>query len=76
MTLVASVLDDTGKIREIDRSNMLSFCVNSAKHYREAAKIAEKISLRYPKPENIIVAGMGGSGIGGELLWKPLLWTA
>jgi glucose/mannose-6-phosphate isomerase len=66
--LATSVLDDIGKIREIDRSNMLSFCVNSAKHYREAAKTAEKISLQYSKPANIIVAGMGGSGIGGELL--------
>jgi glucose/mannose-6-phosphate isomerase len=66
--LAISVLDDIGKIREIDRSNMLSFCVNAAKHYREAAKTAEKILLRYSKPENIIVAGMGGSGIGGEML--------
>jgi glucose/mannose-6-phosphate isomerase len=57
-----------GKIREIDRSNMLSFCVEAPKHYQKAAKIAEKISLRYTKPEHIIVAGMGGSGIGGELL--------
>jgi glucose/mannose-6-phosphate isomerase len=62
------VLDDVDKIREIDRSDMLSFCVDSAKHYQKAAKIAEKISQRYPKPANIIVAGMGGSGIGGELL--------
>lgn len=66
--MTTSVLDDMSKIKEIDSSNMLSFCVNAAKHYREAAKIAEKTSLKYPKPENIIVAGMGGSGIGGELL--------
>jgi glucose/mannose-6-phosphate isomerase len=66
--LATSILDDTGKIRKIDRSNMLSFCVNAAKHYREAAETSEKTSLRYSKPENIIVAGMGGSGIGGELL--------
>ena len=66
--MATSVLDDIGKIREIDRSNMLSFCVDAAKHYREAAKTSEKISLRYSKPEKVIVAGMGGSGIGGELL--------
>jgi glucose/mannose-6-phosphate isomerase len=66
--VAASVLDDTSKIREIDKSNMLSFCVDAAAHYREAAKTAEKISLRYANPENIIVAGMGGSAIGGELL--------
>ena len=61
-------MDDTGKISEVDKSNMLAFCVDAAKHYREAARIAEKISLRYANPENIIVAGMGGSAIGGELL--------
>lgn len=66
--MATSLLDDIGKIREVDRSNMLSFCVNAAKHYQEAAKIAEKTSLKYSKPTNIVVAGMGGSGIGGELL--------
>jgi len=66
--VATSVLDNTSKISEIDRSNMLAFCVDAAKHYREAARIAEKISLRQADPENIIVAGMGGSAIGGELL--------
>ena len=66
--VAASVLDDIGKIRKIDKSNMLAFCIDAAAHYQEAAKIAERISLQYPTPENIIVAGMGGSAIGGELL--------
>jgi glucose/mannose-6-phosphate isomerase len=66
--VATSVLDDARKIKKIDKSDMLSFCVDAAKHYREAEKTAEKILLRYPKPENIIVAGMGGSAIGGELL--------
>jgi len=66
--MAASILDNTDKIRQIDRSNMLSFCVNAAKHYREAAKTVKKTSLNYSKPANIIVAGMGGSAIGGELL--------
>jgi glucose/mannose-6-phosphate isomerase len=63
-----SVLDDTGKMGKIDKSGMLSFCVDVAEHYRAAAEAAEKISSSYSKPENIIVAGMGGSAIGGELL--------
>jgi glucose/mannose-6-phosphate isomerase len=66
--MAASVLDDMSKMRKIDKSHMLSFCVNAAKHYREAAKTAEKISLQYSKPDNVIVVGMGGSAIGGELL--------
>ena len=68
MDLSKSPLDEIGEIRKIDKSNMLSFCVEAPKHYHEAAKTAEKISLAYSKPENIIVAGMGGSAIGGELL--------
>jgi glucose/mannose-6-phosphate isomerase len=66
--MVESVLDDMGKIKEIDKSDMLLFCVDAAKHYQAAAEAAKKISLNYSKPENIIVAGMGGSAIGGELL--------
>jgi glucose/mannose-6-phosphate isomerase len=66
--IVSSVLDDMSKISPIDKSNMLGFCVEAAKHYLEAARTAEKISLPHANPENVIVAGMGGSAIGGELL--------
>jgi glucose/mannose-6-phosphate isomerase len=66
--MASSILDDTDKIAKIDKGNMLQYCVTAAKHYREAEKAAQKISLKYPKPESIIVAGMGGSAIGGELL--------
>ena len=31
-------------------------------------KISDKISIKYGKPEKIIVAGMGGSAIGGNIL--------
>jgi glucose/mannose-6-phosphate isomerase len=61
-------LDDVEEIRRIDKSNMLQFSIEAARHYREAAKVSEKIVVNYPKPENVIVAGMGGSAIGGELL--------
>jgi len=64
----ATILDNLGEIKRIDKSNMLSFCVDAPKHYGEAAKLAETVSVSYPKPKSIIVAGMGGSAIGGELL--------
>ena len=64
----ASILDDINEIKRIDKSNMLSFCVDAAKHYEKAAQIAEKATVDYPKPKSIIVAGMGGSAVGGELL--------
>ncbi len=66
--MVTPFLDDVEKISAVDKSGMLNFSVNAAKHYREAAQIAEKINVDYPKPDNIIVAGLGGSAIGGDLL--------
>ena len=66
--MASSILDDVKNIKSIDRSGMINFCLNSAKLYREAAALADKIKINYPKPENVVIAGMGGSGIGGELL--------
>jgi glucose/mannose-6-phosphate isomerase len=64
----ALILDNLNEIKKIDKSGMLSFCVNAAKHCKNAVHIAEKVAVDYPKPKSIIVAGMGGSAIGGELL--------
>jgi len=66
--LAKSALDEMGEIRKIDKSNMLAFCVDAAKHYGEAARLARTLSISYPKPQTIVVAGMGGSAISGELL--------
>ncbi len=62
-----SVLDDINEIKRIDKSNMLQFSVEAPEHYDKAFKKAQEINVNY-SPENIIIAGMGGSGIGGELL--------
>jgi glucose/mannose-6-phosphate isomerase len=70
------ILDDIGAIKKIDESDMLSFHINAPNHYKESAKNAEKIKLDYPCPENIIISGMGGSAIGGELLKDYLRTTA
>ena len=64
----SAFLDNIERINAVDKSGMLSFSVNAAKHYREAAKNAERIIVDYPKPSNIVVAGLGGSAIGGDLL--------
>jgi glucose/mannose-6-phosphate isomerase len=63
-----SVLDSLEEIKNIDRSNMLSFCTEAPKHYSEAARMAEHVRVGFSKPRTIIIAGMGGSAIGGELL--------
>jgi glucose/mannose-6-phosphate isomerase len=63
-----SSLDDVHEIKRIDKSNMLRFSMEAARHFGEATKISEKISTNLSKPNNVIIAGMGGSAIGGELL--------
>ena len=63
-----SPLDNPEGFRKIDKNNMLQSCTESARHYVESTKNAEKINLDYPRPENVVIAGMGGSAIGGELL--------
>ncbi len=62
------VLDNLDSLRKIDKNNMLQFCTDSSKHYCESEKNAAKVKLAYPVPENIVIAGMGGSAIGGEIV--------
>jgi len=66
--LVTPVLDDVDKLVAIDKNGMINFSVDSPNHYRKAIDVAAKIKVNYPKPDNIIVAGLGGSAIGGDLL--------
>ena len=63
-----AILDDLTEIRRIDKSDMLSFCIEAPTHCQEAAKLARAVRINYSKPQTIIVAGMGGSAIGGELV--------
>ncbi len=63
-----SPLDDIDEIRLIDKSNMLQFSVEAPKHYAQAKVLAEEVAGSFPKPDNVVIAGMGGSGIGGDLL--------
>jgi glucose/mannose-6-phosphate isomerase len=67
-TLPTEVLDNVERIKTLDSCGMLDFSVNASHHYRKALKNAQRIVVDYPKPSNIIVAGLGGSAIGGDLL--------
>ena len=74
------ILDDLKTIDSIDREGMCRIVEHFPEQCKEAIKIAEALTLpkkvkisdkaqiRYEKPANIIVAGMGGSAIGGNLL--------
>lgn len=66
--MATAILDKPGKIKEIDKSDMLSFCIEAPRQCQEAVKLAQAVSIDYPMPQTIIVAGMGGSAIGGGLL--------
>jgi len=75
-----TILDRIDEIKKIDKSGMLTHCVKTAEYCQlaisraesveipEKVKISKKITLEYKKPRNIIIAGMGGSAIGGEIL--------
>ncbi|MFP3984709.1 MAG: bifunctional phosphoglucose/phosphomannose isomerase [Candidatus Bathyarchaeia archaeon] len=63
-----SILDQPDKIRSIDKSGMLETCEKMPDLCRDAIKRAKKVKIPFGQPENIIVAGMGGSAIGGNLL--------
>ena len=67
--MVPTILDQPEKIREIDKSNMLSHCMKTADYSQEALQLAEKAELpKKRQHQHILIAGMGGSGIGGEIL--------
>ncbi len=65
------ILDKLELIKKIDKSNMLKLLVDFPRQAREAIDIGRKASLSNFKNqpiENIIINGMGGSAIGGDLL--------
>ncbi len=69
------LLDDVKKISRIDRGGMLNICLKTDKITADAIKLAReaKFPRDYTKCERIVVLGMGGSSIGGELLRDWLL---
>lgn len=62
------VLDNPDDVKTIDKGNMLELCEKMPDLCRDAIKRAEKVKISHALPRNIIVVGMGGSAIGGQLL--------
>jgi glucose/mannose-6-phosphate isomerase len=66
---MVTILDQPEKLKEIDKSDMLSHLMKTPDYCQDVinrakqAKVPEKV-----EPKNIIIAGMGGSAIGGEIL--------
>jgi len=82
------ILDDPVQISRIDKKGMLSLCLRAHALFREAlllsrevkppgeVKVSSKVAIKYGTPREVVIAGMGGSSIGGELLKDYLLDVA
>ena len=73
MTLAAAErLDDVALLETADPASMLRQVASSAAQVREAARSAAEASLdgltAADRPRAIVVTGMGGSGIAGDVL--------
>lgn len=64
-------LDDLAALQAVDSSGMLVTVAGSAAQLREAATLAGEAALdrlaEDPRPRSIVVAGMGGSAISGDV---------
>jgi len=65
---MTNLLDDLKAIKKIDTSDMLGFVGNFPEQIEEAIKIADTIEVKDFKPHQIVIAGVGGSAIGGDIL--------
>jgi glucose/mannose-6-phosphate isomerase len=66
---MVTILDDPERVREVDKSHMLNHLVKTPDYCRDA--ISRAVQTNVPtkvKPKNIVIVGMGGSAIGGEIL--------
>ncbi len=75
-----TILDQPAKVKSLDRSNMLQACERLPDSCRDAIRLAKKLLIpgetRVSKQlgitptelRNIVIVGMGGSAIGGEML--------
>ncbi len=71
-----SVLDDVEAIRSVDPGNMYNRIFDFPEQLTEALKLADGWRIRpsdFVDIKNIVVIGMGGSAIGGDLV-RSYLW--
>lgn len=62
------MLDDLDYIKRVDRSDMLSLAEKIADDIKNAVEIADRLKIEPFMAERIMITGMGGSAIGGEIL--------
>ncbi len=66
------LLDDIEGMAAFDQSNMLAAVASSGAQMREAIATIDRALLeavaRDAQPRNLVIAGLGGSGVGGQVL--------
>lgn len=66
---LVTVLDMLEKIQEIDRSGMLGDLAKTPNYCQDAINRTKQVNVSESvNPKNIVIVGMGGSAIGGEIL--------
>jgi glucose/mannose-6-phosphate isomerase len=65
---MVNILDQPEKFKKIDKSDMLYHLMKTPDYCLDAINRAKQIKIPEEiKPKNIVIAGMGGSAIGGEI---------
>ncbi|MBU4190016.1 MAG: bifunctional phosphoglucose/phosphomannose isomerase [Candidatus Thermoplasmatota archaeon] len=62
------MLDDIGLIKKIDSKNMIDIMKNFPEQIEDAVTISKGVSIPMLRFRNIVVTGMGGSAIGGDIM--------
>ncbi len=62
------MLDDVDAMKELDRSGMLETVGAFPDQLKHAMLIAQGVDYPQAMPRHVVVAGMGGSGISGQLM--------
>jgi glucose/mannose-6-phosphate isomerase len=69
-------MSDSTSIERVDAGNMLALIGRFGAMTAEGWRAAERVALPAPRPSAIVVCGMGGSGIGGDLLRALAAFTS
>ena len=71
-----SPLDDLEHIGRVDPRGMLDVITALPESAEDALETAEKVNIKYRRFKSLVVAGMGGSAVGGLLLRDWLVHTS
>jgi glucose/mannose-6-phosphate isomerase len=62
------ILDDVSALRQLDRSSMLDSMENTPSRLKPPPDAERTFSNSFAQPRNIVIGGVGGSGIAGDIV--------